>query len=130
MSTRTGLRPQVVIDAESMAASITSDPTILQSLTKASYQITWTGTSPVGTVSVEGSNNYSLNPNGTVANQGTWTVLTLEVNGQPSTSVAVTGNSGDGIIDIVETAIYAVRLIYTRVSGTGTLTAVFNGKVA
>lgn len=130
MSTRTALRPQVVINAGSMAGNLISNPTILQSLTKASYSLSWSGTTPVGTVSVQGSNDYSLNPNGSVLNAGTWNTLTLSVNGQPATTVAVSGNTGNGAIDIVETALYALRLIYTAGSGTGSLTVVFNGKVS
>lgn len=130
MSTRTGLRPQRVLTAASMAGSLISLPTILQSLSKASYALSWSGTSPVGTVSVQGSNDYALNPDGTVQNSGTWTALTLSVAGVPSTTVAISGNTGSGIIDIVDTALYAIRLIYTFGSGTGSLTVFFNGKVA
>ncbi len=129
MSTRTGLRPQVVIRAGSMAADITSSPTILQSLTKVSYGLSWSGTSPVGTVSVQGSNDYALNAEGGVLNAGTWTSLTLNVNGTPSSTVAVTGNTGTGIVDL-ETGIYALRLIYTAGSGVGSLTVTINGKVS
>jgi hypothetical protein len=130
VSTRTRLSPITVINAGSMAASLTSSPTILQSLSKASYAIRWTGTSPVGTVSIQGSNDYSLYPDGTVNNSGTWTTLTINVSGTPNTTVAISGNSGNGVIDVLDTALYALRLIYTRVSGTGSLTAIFNGKVA
>ncbi len=129
MSTRTGLRPQVVINAGSMASSLTSAVTILQSLTKVSYGLSWSGTSPVGTVSVQGSNDYALNAEGGVLNAGTWTSLTLNVNGTPSSTVAVTGNTGTGIVDL-ETGIYALRLIYTAGSGVGSLTVTINGKVS
>ncbi len=113
-----------------MAGSLTSSPTILQSLTKACYTVSWSGTSPVGTISVQGSNDYSINPNGTVLNAGTWNTMTLNVNGTPSTTVAITGNTGSGAVDILETAFYAIRLIYTAGSGVGSLTAIFNGKVS
>lgn len=129
MSTRTGLRPQKVITAGSMAGNLTSNPTILQSLTKVTYAVSWSGTTPVGTMSVQGSNDYALNPDGTVANAGTWTTFVLDVSGTPSSTVAVSGNTGNGVIDL-ETGIYAIRLIYTAGSGTGSLTAYFNGKVA
>ncbi len=130
MSSRTTLRPQQVISSGDMSDDIVSDPTILQSLSKLSYAMSWTGTSPVGTVSVEGSNDYSLDANGNVLNAGTWSVLTLQVNGLPTTTVTITGNTGSGIIDITDTAIYALRLIYTAGSGVGSLTAVVTGKVA
>lgn len=131
MSTRTGLRPTVVIDEVSMGADIASTPTILQSLSRVSYEVVWSnGSTPVGTLSVQLSNDYALNPDGThVANSGTWTSMYLNVNGTPSTTVSVSGNTGNVFIDIDGTAAYAIRLIYTRVSGDGTMTATIAGKV-
>lgn len=129
MATRTNLRPHAVLIDESMAADITSEPTILQSLTGVGYQLTWTGTSPVGDLYVQVSNDYSLNAMGDVENSGTWTNLTLSVNGSPEASIAITGNSGNGFIDIEKTMAYAIRLFYDRTSGTGSLSAVITGKV-
>lgn len=131
MSTRTGLRPQAVITSGDMSAvSITSTPTILQSLTRVSYEATWSGTSPVGTLSVQVSNDYSLHQDGTVNNAGNWVSLVLNVSGTPSTTVSVSGNTGSDFIDVDGTAAYAVRLIYTKGSGVGTLNATVNGKVS
>ncbi len=130
MSTRTHLPPQPVIVAGDMSDDITSDPTILQSMTGASYSLSWTGTSPVGTAAIEVSNDYALNGDGTVKNAGTWNVLTLDLNGTPVSSVPVTGNAGTGFIDIRKTMAYAIRLVYTSTSGIGTLDAVFVGKVS
>ncbi len=129
MSTRTNLRPQVVINAGSMAGNLTSLPTVLQSLTGVGYSLVWTGTTPVGTVSVQVSNDYALNPNGTVANAGTWTTVTLQVSGSFVTTVPISGNTGNGFINLQELNAYAIRLIYTAGSGTGSLTVIFNGKV-
>lgn len=130
MSSRTNLRPEPVMNASSMAADITSTPTILQSLTGVGYAVSWTGSTPIGTLSVQASNDYSLYPNGTVNNSGTWTTIYLNVNGTPSTTIAVSGNTGNGFIDIDKTMAYAIRLIYTRSSGTGSMTAVVNCKVS
>lgn len=138
MSTRTNLRPQIVIpspqgspaNGASMAGNITSAPTVMQSLSQCSYSLSWSGSTPVGTVSVECSNDFSLNPNGTVLNAGTWNIMTLNYGGSAVTTVPVSGNSGNGFIDILDTAAYAVRLIYTAGSGTGTLQVIFNGKVS
>lgn len=130
MSTRTNLRPQPVITAGSMAGNLTSAPTILQSISGISYEISWTGSTPVGTVSVQTSNSYSLNPDGTVNNPGVWTTLVLEVSGSFVTSIPISGNTGNGMIDPITTDAYAIRLIYTASSGTGTLTATVNGKVS
>lgn len=88
-----------------------------------SYNAVWTGTSPVGTLSVEVSNDYSQNAAGVVVNPGDWTTL-------PSLSLSITGNTGSAFLDIFQTGAFAIRLRYTRASGTGMLTAYFNGKVA
>lgn len=109
----------------SMAASITSAPTIIQNMSMVSYDISWaSGSTPVGTMSVQVSNTYSQNSDGSVRNAGSWTTIDL------SSVPAVSGNSGAGFIDIDEIAAYAIRLVYSRVSGSGTMTAVINGKVA
>lgn len=130
MSTRTTIRPTSVITAGSMAGDLTSLVTILQSVSGVSYEVSWTGSTPIGTVSVQLSNDYSVNPDGTVNNAGTWTTIYLNVNGTPSQTIAITGNTGSGFIDIERTNAYAIRLIYTRTSGTGSLTATICGKVS
>lgn len=138
MSTRNQLRPQIVIpspqgspvNGQSMATNITSAPTILGGMYSFTYSLSWTGTSPVGTVSVQASNDFALNAAGAVLTAGTWNTLTLSVNGTPATTIAITGNTGNGMIDVFATGAYAVRLIYTAASGAGSLTAIFNGKVS
>lgn len=129
MSTRTGLRPQVVLNAGDMSGNLTSQPTILQSLSCGSYSVTWTGTSPVGTLSLQVSDDYKLNPDGTVENAGTWNTAPLSSGGTTMSTIPITGNTGNGFIDILGTGSYAIRLIYTAGSGTGSLTIVVNGKV-
>lgn len=130
MSSRTTLRPYAVINAVSMAANITGTATILQSITGVSFAFKWAGTSPVGTVSIQASNDYALEPDGSVANAGTWTTLSLEYNGAVVTTVPVSGNSGNGIVELQKINTYAVRPIYTFTSGVGTLTCIINGKVS
>ncbi len=130
MSTRTTLRPYSVITNGNMASDITSSATILQSITRVSYIASWVGTTPVGTLSVQVSNDYSLNPDGSVKNAGNWSTITLNVNGVPSQTVSVSGNTGTDGINVDGLATYAVRLIYTAGSGTGTLNATIVGKVS
>lgn len=130
MSSRTTLRPHQVITNGSMASDITSQPTILQSLTGASYSLSWSGTSPLGVVSVETSNDYSLNPDGTVNNAGTWNPIELSLGGTAVTSIPVSGSTGKGFIDIQKINGYAIRLFYDRTSGVGTLNSVIVGKVS
>lgn len=129
MSTRTTLRPYHVIEDGDMSADITSSATILQSLSGASYSLSWSGTSPVGELFVQVSNDYSLNPDGSVGNAGTWTGLTLSVDGNLEDSVSITGNSGTRYLNLTGVMAYAVRIFYDRTSGTGTLNAVIVGKV-
>lgn len=138
MSTRTNLPPQQVIPnprssptSGSMAANITSQPLIMRSLSGMSFSYSWAGTSPIGTVSVEASNDYQENPDGTVKNAGTWNTLPLvNSSGVLVTSMPVSGNTGNTFIDIRETSAWALRTVYTRTSGTGILTSLATGKVA
>jgi len=119
----------VIIDGD-MSTNLTSIVTIIQSLTMISYQLDWTGTSPVGNVSVEVSNNYSIDGQGNTLNAGTWDALPLEVSGALVTQIPISGNTGQGFIDITLNAAYAIRLIYAKTSGVGTLNVIENAKVA
>jgi hypothetical protein len=112
----------------SMATSITSSPSIVPVPSVFSYQVVWSGTSPVGAISVQGSNTFTQAADGTIGNPGTWDDLTLNYNGTAVTSIPLSGNTGSGLIDITVTAIYAVRLVYTRTSGTGTLAVTAFGR--
>ena len=129
MSSRPLLKPHTVISNGNMSASsITSDVTIIQQLSAMSYGFSWSGTSPVGVIAIQVSNDYSVDASGAVSNAGTWSPLDLSSNGVTSQSVAVTGNTGNGLVD-VETGAYAIRAVYTKTSGTGTLQAKINAKV-
>ena len=137
MSTRTTLRPQVVIpsaqgtpaNGASMAADIISAPTILNSLSMYSYSVSWTGTTPVGTLEIQASNDCVILAAGGVAG-GTWNTKPVGLNGATVSSIPITGNSGNGMIDVGRDGVLAVRLVYRATSGTGTLSATINGKVA
>ncbi len=136
MSQRTTLRPQGVIpspqgdpaNGASMAADITSAPTLLQSLTMVNYQVAWTGSTPIGTLAVQASNDYTVNPEGGVTG-GTWINVPLDLNGVSVTTIPITGNTGNGMIDIDGIAAGAIRLFYDRTSGTGTFSATVTAKV-
>lgn len=130
MSTRTTLRPYQTIKNGDMSDDIISDVTILQSLTKCSYSYSWTGSSPVGSISVEVSDDYSVNPDGSVENVGTWNLLPVNLSGTVVTTIPVSGNSGSGGVDIDSISFYAIRTVYSSDSGTGSLNATIVGKVA
>lgn len=124
MASRPLLAPFPVIVNGNMASAITSIPSIIQNTSKISYDISWSGTAPSGTLSVQVSNTYAQNAAGQVSNAGDWTTITL------SSTPTVSGNTGSGFIDIQETAAYAIRLVYTPISGVGTMNATIAGKVA
>jgi hypothetical protein len=123
MSSRPLIKPHSIIDNGDMSASITSDVTIIQNVSMLSFDISWVGSSPVGSMVVEVSNSYSQDASGNVKNVGNWTALTL------SAPANISGNSGTGFIDLEQLAAYAVRIRYARTSGSGTLNVVVNGKV-
>lgn len=129
MSSRTQLSPFPVIGGTStvsgdMSSSITSLVTIIQKLSLVSYDIAWSGSSPVGSIAIQVSNDYAVTTAGSVTNTGSWSTLPL------SASTSVSGNTGTGFIDLDANAGYAMRIVYTRASGTGTMTATVCGKVA
>lgn len=131
MSSRPLFVPKSVITNGNMAStSLTSQVTIIKMLSMVSYGVSWSGTSPIGTLIVQLSNDYKQDAAGTVIVAGTWNTMTLNYQGMSVSSIPVTGNTGSAFIDIGETAGYAIRLVYTKTSGVGTLQATIAGKVA
>lgn len=133
MSSRPNAGPYAAINNGDMSqASLTSVVSIVGELSMMSYSVSWAGTAPVGTITVQLSNDYSQGGGvkGGVPNAGTWNTITFNSSGSLVTSLPVTGATGTGFIDIPATGAYAMRLIYTKTSGTGVLNVVFNGKVA
>jgi hypothetical protein len=124
MASRPLAKPYSVVTNASMASTITSTPTIIDQLSMISYEVSWSGTAPVGTISVQASNSYSQNIDGSVKNAGNWNTLTL------SQTPVITGNTGSGFIDIDQMAGYAIRLVYTPTSGTGVMNVIVAAKVA
>ncbi len=123
MASRPILPPQPVIVNGNMAnATIISAVTVIQNTSMISYDISWSGSSPVGAMTVQVSDSYSQNADGSVRNAGSWTTVPL------SSPASVSGNTGNGFVEVV-TGAYAVRLVYTKASGTGTMQAIVSGKV-
>ena len=109
--TRPTIRPMPVFNSttgQSMAGNLTSLVVVLGGLSMCGYGVSWTGTSPVGTLAVQVSNDYSLNAEGAVSNAGTWATLPFSVAGTIVTSLAVTGNTGSIYIDIDTISAYAI----------------------
>lgn len=128
MSTRTRISPVQLPSIDMSATSTASSATILASNSTVTYSGSWSGTSPVGTLALQFSDDYSLNPNGSVNNAGTWETAPIAIGGALVTSGAVSGNTGTFRFDIT-TAANASRLLYTKGSGIGTLTIYVSGRV-
>lgn len=129
MANRPVLPPHSVITNGDMSGNLTSLVSLIPTLSLVAYTFKWTGTSPVGTIKIQGSDDYSLDATGAVNNSGTWTDLYLTYNGAVAASVALTGNTGNGLVDLGPTGIYALRAVYTRTSGIGTLNCLISAKV-
>lgn len=129
MSDRPLIKQYASILNGDMSGSLTGKPSIILRLPMMSYSFSWSGTAPVGTVSIQVSNDYAENVDGSVAVAGTWNTVPVGYNGASVTVVPLTGNTGNGFIDIDAMSAYAIRPIYTRTSGTGTLQAIFEAKV-
>ena len=129
MSSRTHLSPFVLLNAADMTKNL-SGVTILHSLSVVSYDISWAGTSPVGTITVQLSNSYKQNSDGSVLAFGNWNNIPFQNStGVIVPSIAVSGNTGSDFIDIRVTGAEAIKFVYTPTSGTGALTVVISGKV-
>src|SRR5678815_2115264 len=101
MADRPQIKPHAVIISGDMSqATITSQVSIIDKLPMLSYQATWTGSSPVGTLAVQVSNDFTQDAAGNPSNLGTWTTVILEdETGSLVTSVPVTGSTGTQFID-------------------------------
>jgi hypothetical protein len=112
--------PHPVVTNGDMSGNIIGKVILKPEISGMNYSVVFTG-SPTGTFTIEASDDYSVFQNGTVNNPGTWNTL-------PTTpAVVASGAGGNGMIEVVTIA-YATRLVYTRVSGTGTLNAIVTGQ--
>lgn len=132
MSFRSELKPYQVITNGNMSGDLTSLATIIQKISLVSYTYSWSGTSPVGILRVQVSNDYSIDAQGNVLNAGTWSdVAFVHGAGVPfAGSISVTGNTGSDNAYLTLCGAYAMRTIYTVTSGVGTLQAYICGKVS
>lgn len=127
MSDEARYGPYQVISDGDMSGNITSTVIIKVPIKNITYQVLWSGSSPVGVISVETSNDYKQNLDGTVKVAGSWSTLPFAVSGAYTTAIDLTGSSGVGTIEISFNSAYSIRLKYTRTSGTGTLQVYAHG---
>lgn len=110
-----------IATAQSLAASFTSEPTVIQFLDNVSYQINITTTNSTGSFVVQASLDYepagSVDPMSGVPNSGNWVDLVLS-GGTPTAAAA----NDSILIDLNQLPYKAVRLKYTpTIAGTGTM---------
>ena len=115
------LKPVKIVDAVSMGANITSAIIETQLQDNIGIQLDWTGT-PVGTFDVQVSMNHLQDAQGNVIRAGTWVSLPL------SPAIAAAGVADVAYIDLTQISASYVRIVYTRTSSTGVLTAMMTGK--
>lgn len=98
---------QVITDGD-MSGDITSVSSNIEQEDFGSYQFSWSGSSPVGTITVQASLDNTI-----------WT--TLQDSDQVDVSIPVSGNTGSAMFSLNELPFKYVRTVYTFTSGTGTL---------
>ncbi len=83
----------------------------------------WSGTSPVGTIAIDGSADPLVGAGGTAYAPTNWSQITTS----PS-PISVSGNSGTANVTINQFPFNWIRVRYVFTSGTGTLTANLTAK--
>lgn len=106
-----------MFDAVDISTNQTSEIVYIPFLDNPGIIVEWTGTSPVGELVLEVSNQKE-NPNEAMI----WTSLY-------SSTIAVTGNTGIHTLTATQLPYNAMRLKYLSTSGTGTLTAILQVKM-
>lgn len=105
-----------VAPAQSLGATFTTAPTLIKYGDNVAYQINAVTSNAVGTFSVQASLDYKISePTNSVENPGNWIDLTL-AGGTPflaSANMLI-------MINLNQLPFNAIRLVYTRTSGTGT----------
>lgn len=111
-------------------ASITSAVTDIRFLDDIGIQFTWTS-SPVGTFAIQVSADYNQDYLGNVETTGNWVPVTLTYwNGSTFiTDTSLPTSVGSPIyVDLALLSSPWIRVVYTKTSGTGTLTATITAK--
>lgn len=110
------LKSTKVINAGSMASSLTSGVTPIEFLDNIGIQLNFTGT-PTGAFDVQISMDYDPQ-----TGSGNFISLTF------STAPVAAGSANQIYIDLNQMSAPWLRIVYARTSGTGTLDAFVNGK--
>lgn len=112
-----------LLSGADMTGNVTSLGINLISIYAYSIQAVWSGgTAPVGTFTLQGSDDAGDDGSGQGVSQPTnWTTIT-------GSSQAISGTPGNILYDCVACSYRWVRLVYTAGSGSATLNATINVK--
>jgi len=112
-------------------ATLTSAVTDIQWLDDIGIQFTWSG-SPTGTFQIQVSADYNQDFMGNVDSSGHWVPLVITYwNGSAwVTGTTIPTSVGSPIyVDLALLSAPYIRCVYTKASGSGTLTATITGKM-
>lgn len=101
-----------MIDAGDMSGNIVSETVNVQNMDLAGIHVSWSGSSPVGTITVQARNGAA----------DSWYDLTFPA------PISVSGNTGDHQIVLASLPFTDIQLTYTASSGSGDLTARITAK--
>lgn len=115
------LLPVSAVVAGNMSSSITSSVVEIKNQDNIGIQLHWTGT-PTGSFAVQISSDHREDINGNVQVAGNWVSLPL------SPAITASGSADDAYIDLNQMSAMYLRVVYTAVSGAGTLSALVVAK--
>jgi len=115
MSRKNVVKTYKMLESEDVSVNITSSTTNVINLDKASIVLEWSGTAPVGTVTIEATND---DPD----KSPLWRELDF------GSTISISGNTGNHDLIFNELPFRAMRIQYVAGSGTGTLTATLTSK--
>lgn len=103
MGRKSVLEPYQIVSAGDMSSSFTGPETSVKNLDQITYEVIWSGTSPVGTIEIQ------------TQVKDVWQAISLP-------TISVSGNTGNHLITINAASHFQkLRLAYVRTSGTGTM---------
>ncbi len=102
-----------MLDASDISTNSTSAESVVLNQDIASIHVVWTGSSPVGVITVEAKNGDK---------DSAWRVLDM------GATINVSGNSGEHDLTFTELPFHSLRIVYTAGGGTGSLDAVITSK--
>lgn len=124
------LKFQNIVAGDASLTSVTSTITNIEHLDNIGLQFSWTG-SPVGTFAVQVSVDHAQDTNGNVTVAGSWTAIPLSYlsSGSMTTATTIPTSVGSPIyVDLNQLSAPWIRVVYTKGSGTGTLTGYITAK--